>query len=290
MKTPEQLKGAIRNIAREKNLRAQEVLQIFFFERILTRLSASPYKTNFILKEGLLISSMIGISERTTMDMATTVRGIPMEEDAIEHIVTEILDIDAGDGITFSFTKMEPIREDDVYNNFRVHFTASYGKIQNKMKIDITTGDQITPAAVRYNFHSLFGEKDIPIMAYTLETILAEKYETILRRNIGNTRARDFYDLYVLFHLYHDRINPSYFQLAVEHTSAKRGSSELMPQFEELCKIISAEPDLLAQWKAYTEDFSYAASLSFQEVVQNVIEVGNYLSIIKKRVDLPTRF
>ena len=278
MKTPEQLKGAIRNIAREKDLRAQEVLQIFFFERILARLSISPYNANFILKGGLLISSMIGISERTTMDMDTTVRGIPMEEDTIEHIVKEILSIDTDDGISFSFTKMESIREDDVYNNFRVHITASYGKIQNKMKIDITTGDQVTPAAVKYNFHSLFDEKDIPVMAYTLETILAEKYETILRRNIGNTRARDFYDLYVLFHLYHDHINPAYFQLAVEHTSAKRGSSEMMPKYEKLCKMISAEPDLLAQWKAYTEDFSYAATLSFQDVVQNVVEVGKYLS------------
>ncbi len=277
MKTPEQLKGAIRNIAKEKNLRTQEVLQIFFFERILARLSASPYKTNFILKGGLLISSMIGISERTTIDMDTTVRGIPMEEDTIERIVNEILGIDADDGITFSFTKIESIREDDVYNNFRVHLTASYGKIQNKMKIDITTGDQITPSAVKYNFHSLFSENDIPIMAYTLETILAEKYETILRRNISNTRARDFYDLYALFHLYHDRINLSYFQLAVKHTSAKRGSSELMPQYEGLCKMISAEPDLLAQWNAYTEDFSYAAFLSFQDVTQNVIDVGNYL-------------
>ena len=277
MKTPEQLKGAIRNIAKEKSLRAQEVLQIFFFERILARLSVSPYRTNFILKGGLLISSMIGISERTTMDMDTTVRGIPMEEHTIERIVKEILDMDTGDGIIFSFTRMEPIREDDVYNNFRVHITASCGKIQNKMKIDITTGDQITPAAVKYNFHSLFGEKDIPVMAYTLETILAEKYETILRRNIGNTRARDFYDLYMLFHLYHDYINPAYLQLAVEHTSAKRGSLELMPKYKELCEMIAVEPDLFMQWEAYREDFSYAASLSFQDVVQNVVAVGNYL-------------
>ena len=253
-------------------------MQIFFFERILARLSVSPYKTNFILKGGLLISSMIGISERTTMDMDTTVRGIPMKEDTIEPIVKEILDMDTGDGILFSFTKMEPIREEDLYHNFRVHFTASYGKIQNRMKLDITTGDQITPAAVKYNFHSLFGEKDIPVMAYTLETILAEKFETILRRNVGNTRARDFYDLYVLFHLYHDRINPAYLQLAIEHTSAKRGSSGLMPKYKELCDRIAAEPDLFMQWEAYKQDFSYAASLSFQDVVQNVVEVGNYIS------------
>lgn len=115
-------------------------------------------------------------------------------------------------------------------------------------------------------------------MAYTLETILAEKFETILRRNVGNTRARDFYDLYVLFHLYHDRINPAYLQLAIEHTSAKRGSSGLMPKYKALCDRIAAEPDLFMQWEAYKQDFSYAASLSFQDVVQNVVEVGNYIS------------
>ena len=175
MKTPEQLKGAIRNMAKQKDLHAQEVLQIFMFERILERLSLSRYKKNFVLKGGLLISSMIGISERTTMDMDTTVRGIDMDEANIERIIKEIFAMDAGDNISFQFEKMEPIREDDDYNNFRVHFMAEYGKIRNKMKIDITTGDEITPAAIEYSFHTMFDEKDIEIFAYTLETILAEK-------------------------------------------------------------------------------------------------------------------
>ena len=140
MKTPEQLKGSIRHIAAQRDLRPQEVLQMFMFERILERLAASPYRTNFILKGGLLISSMIGIHERTTMDMDTTVCGIQMEESAIERIVNEILSTDVGDGITFVFYKMEPIREDDAYDNFRVHMEALYGKIRNPMKMDITTG------------------------------------------------------------------------------------------------------------------------------------------------------
>ena len=128
MKTPEQLKGAIRNIAKEKNLHAQEIMQIFMFERVLERLSLSPYKKNFVLKGGLLISSMIGISERTTKDMDTTVRGIDMDEANIERVIKEILAIDANDGIIFRYEKLEPIREDDDYNNFRVQFTAEYGK------------------------------------------------------------------------------------------------------------------------------------------------------------------
>lgn len=161
MKTPEQLKGTIRQIALQKNLRPQEVLQMFLFERLLERLAASPYKNNFILKGGLLISSMIGISERTTMDMDTTVRGISMEEKEITEIVKQILEINVGDGILFDFYSMEPIRDEDAYNNFRVHVNAIYGKIKAPMKIDITTGDKITPAAVEYHYPLFFrGQAD----------------------------------------------------------------------------------------------------------------------------------
>lgn len=174
MKTPEQLKGSIRSIAAKKNLRAQEVLQMFLFERILERLAASRYQNNFILKGGLLISSMIGISERTTMDMDTTVRGIQMEEDEIVAAVNEILTIDVGDGIVFEYQGIEPIREEDAYNNFRVHLRAKYGKIDSPMKIDVTTGDVITPAAIRYDFPMIFDDKTVSVMAYTLETVLAE--------------------------------------------------------------------------------------------------------------------
>lgn len=172
-------------MAAKKNLRAQEILQMFLFERVLERLANSAYKKNFILKGGLLISSMIGIGERTTMDMDTTVRGIQMEEDEIVKAVKEILAVDVGDGIAFKYQNIEPIREDDAYNNFRVHLRAKYGKIDSPMKIDVTTGDVITPAAIQYEFPMLFDEKTVPVMAYTLETVLAEKYETIIRRNIG---------------------------------------------------------------------------------------------------------
>jgi hypothetical protein len=223
---------------------------------------------------------MIGISERTTMDMDTTVRGIDMDEENIEKIVKEIFDIDTGDGIIFRFEKIEPIREDDDYNNFRVHFVAEYGKIKNKMKIDITTGDEITPAAIEYSFHTMFDEKDIDVYAYTLETILAEKYETVIRRGIGNTRSRDFYDLYVLFHLYRDSINPAHFRLAVEHAAKKRGSFELLKKYESICADVKAEESLANDWSNYNADETYAARLSFDEVVDNAVVVGKYLENI----------
>ncbi len=217
MKTPEQLKGTIRSMAAKKNLRAQEILQMFLFERVLERLANSAYKNNFILKGGLLISSMIGIGERTTMDMDTTVRGIQMEEDEIVKAVKEILAVDVGDGIVFEYQGIEPIREDDAYNNFRVHLRAKYGKIDSPMKIDVTTGDVITPAAIQYDFPMLFDDKSVPVMAYTLETILAEKYETIIRRNIGTTRARDYYDLHTLYRSRKDEVRLDVLKAAVLH-------------------------------------------------------------------------
>ena len=277
MKTPEQLKGAIRNIAKKNNLLPQEILQMFMFERILERLSVSKYKDNFILKGGLLISSIIGITERTTMDMDTTVRGIPMEEENIKKIIQEIIKIDVEDGIVFEFVKMEPIRDDDAYNNFRVHLRAVYGKVDNPMKIDITTGDKITPAAVEYAYKMMFDDKQIPVMAYTLETILAEKYETIIRRNIGNTRARDFYDLYVLYTTRKDEIRKGILKLAVEHTAQKRGSLEEIKDYKAICQEILEEDDLNRLWNNYAKENGYVAQLDYKDMVNTVLAVGEFI-------------
>lgn len=277
MKTPEQLKGAIRNLSSAKNLRPQEVLQMLLFERILERLAASRYRNNFILKGGLLISSMIGISERTTMDMDTTVRGLPMEEEQITDIIQNILAIDTGDGIRFQFERIEPIHENDAYNNFRVHLKALYGKIQSPMKIDITTGDEITPAAIRYEYPLLLEQKTIPVMAYTLETILAEKYETILRRNISTTRARDFYDLHILFRQRHDEIHPDVLRQAVNHTAAKRGSIPELAEWKDIVADMRIEPALAILWENYAKENSYASMFTFPDVLSTVEEVSRLL-------------
>jgi len=278
VKTPEQLKGAIRNIAAKKNLRPQEVLQMFLFERVLERLANSNYRNNFILKGGLLISSMLGISERTTMDMDTTVRGISMEEEEIVSVVKEILSVDVDDGIKFMLKTIEPIREDDAYNNFRVHLTAQYGKINAPMKIDITTGDTITPAAVQYSYPLSFEERSIPILAYTLETVLAEKYETIIRRNIGTTRARDFYDLHMLYQYHKDEIRMDILKTAVLHTARKRGSLEEINDWKEVLHDIREEPILNQLWKNYTSENSYASKLAFSEVLDTVDEIASGLN------------
>lgn len=274
MKTPEQLKGSIRSMAAKKNLRAQEVLQMFLFERVLERLANSTYKDNFILKGGLLISSMIGISERTTMDMDTTVRGIQMEEDEIVKAVKEIISVDVGDGINFEYESIEPIREDDAYNNFRVHLRAKYGKIDSPMKIDVTTGDVITPAAIQYDFPMLFEDKSVSVMAYTLETILAEKYETILRRNVGTTRARDYYDLHTLFRSRKDEIRPDVLKAAVLHTAKKRDSVKDIEEWREIFADIKAEPLIQNLWNNYVAENQYIGELSLEEVLKTVEETA----------------
>lgn len=279
MKTPEQLKGAIRSMAAKKNLRAQEVLQMFLFERIIDRLAASSFRDNFILKGGLLISSMIGIGERTTMDMDTTARGIQMEEDEIVSAVKEIIAMDVGDGISFEFQKIEPIREDDAYNNFRVHLRAKYGKIDSPMKIDITTGDIITPAAIRYDFPFVFEEKTVSVMAYTLETVLAEKYETIIRRNIGTTRARDYYDLHTLYRSRKDVVQMEVLRAAVIHTAEKRDSVDDIMDWRDILKDIREEPQLYLLWDNYAADNKYIGDLKFNEVLDAVDEIAKILDL-----------
>lgn len=221
MKSAEQIKGAVKSIANRMNLKPQEVLQIFMFERLVERLSMSPYKDNFVLKGGLLIASMIGIGERTTMDMDTTIQGLPMTEQTIEQVVKEIISIDAGDGILFEYRGIQPIREEDEYNNFCAAICALYGKMKVPMKIDITTGDKITPKQIDYKYNFMFEEKAVMVKAYPLETIVAEKYETVIRRNIGNTRARDFYDLYVLMKMKREEIRWKVLKEAVCATAEK---------------------------------------------------------------------
>ncbi len=278
MKSPEQLKSKIRSISKEKCLNPQEVLQMYLFERILERLSLSRYKENFVLKGGLLIASIIGVQNRSTLDMDTTVIGITMEEDQIRYAIQELIEINVEDGIEFIFQKMEPIREDDAYNNFRVHLKACFGKINAPMKIDITTGDIITPSAIEYSFKLLFEDKSINVMAYNIETILAEKYETIIRRNIGTTRARDFYDLYSLFKGRSHELRKNDFIMAVRNTSINRGSMELLLEWLEICEEIRKEKSLEQLWINYQKDNYYAADISFEAVTNCLIEIASYLN------------
>ena len=227
---------------------------------------------------GSVNASMIGINERTTMDMDTTVQGIPMEEGIIESIWKEIFGIDVDDGIEFVYDRIAPIREDDSYNNFRIFFFARQGKINNPMRIDITTGDRITPAAIEYNYRTIFNDGTIPVKAYNLETIIAEKYATIIRRNIGTTRARDFYDVHILYKLYKGTISIKTLSEAVKRTSAKRNSSEELNRWEEIISELKEDTAIKLLWENYQKENTYAGSYSYQDVIGTVRIIGSLIN------------
>ena len=275
----ESLKGRIRNIANSKNLRPQEVLQMFFFERFLERLSKSKYKFNFVIKGGLLISSMIGIDNRTTMDMDTTIKGVPLQEEVIRNIVSEIINIKVDDGIEFEITDISHIREEDEYENFRVHLIANFEKIKNDIKIDITTGDAITPKEIEYLYPCLFQEESLRILAYPLETILAEKYESVIKRNIATTRMRDFYDLYNLYNLKKDEIDFGILKQAIISTAKRRDSLSLMKQAKDIVEDIKEDTYLKELWKAYLADNLYVGNLDFLETVKIVETIEETIAL-----------
>lgn len=263
----ESIKGKIRSLAKKKNLKSQEVLQIYFFERFLERLSKSQYKNNFVIKGGFLISSLIGVENRTTMDMDTTIKGIALKEERIKEIVEEIININVDDGIIFEIQDISYIREEDEYENFRISLIANVGKTKNPMKLDLTTGDAITPGEIEYTYPCIFTQEDIKIMAYPLETILAEKYETIIRRNIATTRMRDFYDLYTIYKLKKDEIDYKILKEAIERTSYKRGSQEIMKDYEEIIEDIKEDSYLKSLWEVYLSENKYIGDLEFDKVV-----------------------
>ena len=266
----ESIKGKIRSLAQKNNLSSQEVLQIYFFERFLDRLSKSQYKKNFVIKGGLLISSLIGIENRTTMDMDTTIKGIALQEERIKEIVEEIININVDDGIKFEFKSINYIREDDEYENFRVSLVAKVGKTKNPMKLDLTTGDAITPSEIEYSYPCIFSKEAIKIMAYPLETVLAEKYETIIRRNITTTRMRDFYDLYTLYNLKKEEIDYGILKEAIKRTSSKRQSLEIMADYEEIIEDIRRDSYLKTLWEVYINENKYIGDLNFDKVIDAV--------------------
>lgn len=277
MKNAESLKGKIKAFSNKHRLRPQEVLQMYFFERFLERLSLSKYKENLIVKGGFLISSMIGIANRTTMDMDTTAKGLPLNEEAVKRIMTEIVEQDLEDGIQFNIDVIEYIRENSVYENFRVHLFATYGKIKNAMKVDITIGDTITPGEVDWSYNCLFEDKRINVMAYPLVTVIAEKFETVIFRNIATTRMRDFYDLHILYELNKSALNFDLLKTAIERTAQGRGSLTIIAENKDIIKDIMSDKYLQEIWQAYLRENRYIGDLEFRKVVSSLKEMSEKL-------------
>ena len=279
MKTSEQIKGAIRNISKKTGVNPNSLLQMCLFEGILEKLSKSKYSENFILKGGLLIASLIGVDMRSTMDMDTTLRGIPLNEESISNILNEILAIEIDADIEYKLIKLSPIRQEDVYEDFCASISCIFGKINATLNIDITTGDVITPREMNYSYSKILEEGTIPIMTYTIETILAEKFETISSRNITTTRARDFYDLYMIYSIYKDKIDKGILRKAIERTSKYRGSFETALQYKEIVELFRESETLKELWKKYTQNNPYTKDVDFLDTISIYEEIGTVLNV-----------
>ena len=279
MKTSEQIKGAIRNISKKTGVNPNSLLQMCLFEGILEKLSKSKYSENFILKGGLLISSLIGVDMRSTMDMDTTLKGIPLNEESISNILNEILAIEIDADIEYKLIKLSPIRQEDVYEDFCASISCIFGKINATLNIDITTGDVITPREMNYSYSRILEEGTIPIMTYTIETILAEKFETISSRNITTTRARDFYDLYMIYSIYKDKIDKDILRKAIERTSKYRGSFETALQYKDIVELFRESETPKELWKKYTQNNPYAKDVDFLDTISIYEEIGTVLNV-----------
>lgn len=266
MKNAMSLKARIRNIAKEKNIPAQVILQNYMFERLLVRLSASEYKEKFVLKGGILVAAIVGLDNRATMDLDTTLKGLPLTPDAIRGALKQVCAVPFDDGVAFEIGTISPIREDDIYGGYRMMINAKFDTLLTPLSIDISTGDAITPHPVQYRFSELFDdEKTYELWAYNLETVMAEKVETILRRGVFNTRPRDFYDTYVLATT--QKFDKAVFAEALSATADHRGTAERIMNVTGILINIEDSPELRAMWDKYRKQFTYASSIEYDQII-----------------------
>ena len=265
-------KAKIKNISKDKEIPAQQVQQHYLIEQVLKLISTSSYRDSFIVKGGYLIGQMIGLDKRTTMDLDVTLKGTEMSRENLIHIFEEIL-CSKTDGFSFSVDKLEPIRQDDEYGGFSLKLNATFDTLKEVVFIDITTGDKITPREITYSMTSIFTNESIKIWTYNLETVLAEKLETIISRGLASTRPRDRYDLFTLYKLRKEEINLEVLKNALENTAEKRKSKDTIYNWEEQVRGIEISDYQKELWIRYQRQFKYAKDISFDNSVQVIKEI-----------------
>jgi len=262
MKTSTQLKALVRNLSKEKNVEAEIILRNFMLERLLERISISDYRNNFILKGGMLIAAIVGIDTRTTMDLDATIKAQILNEAEVTTIIDDILSVPVDDNVIFTFKSVEEIHEEADYPGYRVSIEAVLDKTRQVLKVDITTGDFVTPREVQYYFKLMFEDRTISIMAYNLETVLAEKFETVITRGITNTRMRDLYDIYILTAT--QPLDTNTFCAALKKTTEKRHTAAQMTDPEDVIRTIADSDIMVDLWKRYQKKYSYAADITWE--------------------------
>ena len=263
-----QLKDLIRNLSKEVGIEAHVLIRKYMMERFLERVSSSKYNGSFILKGGMLVAAFVGVEARATMDIDTTIKGIPVTIVDMERTITEISNIDLDDNVKFRIKKVSEIMDEAEYSGIRFSMDAVLDGAVIPLKIDISTGDVITPREIAYSYKLMFEDRTIPIMTYPIETVLAEKLETVISRSITNTRMRDFYDIHIL--LKSQNINADILALALERTAKKRGNFSLLENAESVLKIVKSDEDMKRLWNIYQKKFKYAGEYTWDEVIHSV--------------------
>ena len=275
--TPEQIKGRIKSVAKQNNADARTLMRIYMMERFLERLAQSEYRDNFIIKGGILVTAMIGVAHRSTMDIDTSMKNLNLSAEDALRVVNQVKDIDLDDGVSFDVKDVSNIMDEMEYPGIRVTMNANVGRLITPLKIDISTGDVITPRAIEFNYDLLLEDRSISLWSYNLETILAEKLQTVLARGILNTRMRDFYDIRMLLDTYEDKVNKAVLKDAFAATCKKRGTDNLQEQAEEIIKIIEADEQLQVLWRAYQKKYSYVAEIDYASVISGVRKLMDWI-------------
>lgn len=249
---------------------SQKFYQLFYFERILERISISNYRGQIILKGGLLLTSIIGDDERTTKDMDATLKGIPLTKNDVEKVFNEILNIDIDDGVSFQIISIKDIRLEDEYGGFRLNILSKLDNNKTYITVELTTGDVITPKEMKYNYNSIFENKKIPIMSYTLETVLAEKFQTIVTRGLFNTRLKDFYDVYILINTKINELSKDNLIKAIKNTFERRETNFDIEQFNEVINDLIDDNNMNNLWNEYVSKNSYAKGIKFNDTINSI--------------------
>lgn len=273
IKTAKQLKDLIRNLSKKKSADAQILLRNYMMERFLERVSISEYRDKFVLKGGMLVAALVGVDFRATMDLDATIKGVDVHLEAVKYIIANIVSVPLDDGVVFRIKQVSEIMDEAEYPGVRVSMEAEFDGVRTPLKIDISTGDVITPREIQYSFKLMLEERSIDVLAYNLETVLAEKLETVISRGITNTRMRDFYDIHILLKLYKDMLDREVLREALQATAMKRGTENHLKDAKEIFEEVQNDVGMQKFWGSYQKKFSYAAEMSWEEVMRTVKEV-----------------
>jgi len=279
IRTSTQLKAKIQNISGGDGNKAQTLIRNYMMERFLERCAVSKYRERIFLKGGMFVASYVGLDSRATMDIDTTVQAIPLTIDSVTGVIQEIIEIPLEDGVTFCIASAREIMEEHEYPGLRFVLDAVFDRIKQPIKIDISTGDVITPAAIEYFYPLMFENRSISVLAYNLETVLGEKMETILSRAEANTRMRDFYDIYILLAEKQSEIRQDILQAAFLSTCRKRNSNGLLTEADEIISAVKTSEQLMKQWDNYSAGSYYVGTITWQEVITGVLKLAKMLNL-----------